>query len=250
MIIKQIQFPTSLNLADKELDGHIILITGACGGFGSTMSKAFAQRGATVILLDKQVKALEKLYDEIEAAGGVQPAIYPLDLSGATATDFEDMAKTIEKEFGQLDGLLHCAAMIGTPTVFEQSDVETWYKVMQINLNAPYMLTRMCIPLLKKSDYGRLIFSVDNKQGAYWDAYGVSKSALTGLTLQLAKEYEDSHLNVNAVNPGQTRTHLHISSYPAGEYNHLYDVEEHIDDYVYLMSPQQKENGVLFSKVK
>ena len=67
---------------------------------------------------------------------------------------------------------------------------------------------------------------------------------------KLAKEYEDSHLKVNAVNPGQTRTHLHISAYPAGEYNHLYLIEEHIEDYVYLMSKKLAENGALFSKVK
>ncbi len=248
--MKNTQFPSPLNLKDNELEGHIILITGANGGFGSTMSKAFAKQGATIILLDKQVNSLEKLYDEIEAAGGAQPAIYPLDLSGATANDYDELANVIEKEFGRLDGLLHCAAMLGTPTVFEQSDIETWYKVMQVNLNAPYMLTRMCIPLLKKSDYGRLVFSIDSKNGAYWDAYGVSKSALTGLTQQLAKEYEDSNLKVNAVNPGQTRTHLHMSAYPAGDYNHLYALEEHIEDYVYLMSKHLIENGVLFNKTK
>ncbi len=248
--MKQSQFPTSHQLKDNELEGHIILITGACGGFGSAMSKAFAQRGATIILLDKQVNSLEKLYDEIESIGGAQPAIYPLDLSGATANDYEEMANTIEKEFGRLDGLLHCAAMMGTPTVFEQSDIETWYKVMQVNLNAPYMLTRMCIPLLKASKHGRLAFSIDSKNGAYWDAYGVSKSALIGLTQQLATEYDGSPLKVNAVNPGQTKTHLHVSAYPAGEYSHLSEVDDHIEDYVYLMSQSLEENGVLFNKVK
>jgi len=243
-------FPNTSNLKDNELDGHIILITGANGGFGSAMAKAFAQRGATIILLDKQINSLEKLYDEIEALGGAQPAIYPLDLSGATANDYEEMANNIEKEFGHLDGLLHCAAMLGTPTIFEQSDIETWYKVMQVNLNAPYMLTRMCIPLLKKSAYGRLVFSIDSKNGAYWDAYGVSKSALIGLTKQLATEYDGSDLKVNAVNPGQTKTHLHMSAYPAGNYDHLYELEEHINDYVYLMSKDLAENGILFNKVK
>lgn len=249
-MMKNTQFPSPLTLKDNELEGHVILITGANGGFGSTMAKAFAHYGATIILLDKQISSLEKLYDEIEAAGGSQPAIYPLDLSGATANDFLELATNIEKEFGRLDGLLHCAAMLGTPTVFEQSDIETWYKVMQVNLNAPYMLTRMCIPLLKKSSHGRLVFSVDSKNGAYWDAYGVSKSALTGLTQQLATEYKDSPLMINAVNPGQTKTHLHMSAYPAGDYDHLYTLEEHIEDYVYLMSKGMTENGVLFNKVK
>lgn len=246
--MKHIQFPTLLKLSDKELKGHIILITGACGGFGSVMSKAFADCGATVILMDKQLKCLTKLYDEIEANGDAQAAIYPLDLAGATANDYEEVALNIAKEFGHLDGLLHCAAMLGTATVFEHSDIAMWYKVMQVNLHAPYMLTRFCIPLLKKSQHGRLVFSIDSKNGAYWDAYGVSKAALMGLTQQLAKEYEDSPLKVNAVNPGQTKTHLHLSAYPGGEYDRLYAVAEHIDDYVYLMSKGLLENGVLFDK--
>ncbi len=244
------QFPSTLNLSQDALDGHVILITGANGGFGSALARAYAKRGATIILLDKQIKSLESLYDEIEADGGAQPAIYPMDLSGATASDYDELAANIDKEFGRLDGLLHCAAMIGTPTPFEQSDIETWYKVMQVNLNGPYMLTRMCIPLLKKSAFGRLVFSIDSKNGAYWDAYGVSKSALIGLTQQLAKEYEDSKLKVNAVNPGQTKTHLHMSAYPAGDYDHLYEMDEHIEHYVYLMSKNITENGVLFNKVK
>lgn len=249
-MIKTISFPQNIDLKTDELKDHVILITGACGGFGSVLSKAFAQRGATIILLDKQVTALEKLYDEIETLGAPQPAIYPLDLSGASAKDFEDMATNIQNEFGRLDGLLHCAAMLGMPTPFEHSEIETWYKVMQVNLNGPYMLTRMCIPLLKQSEFGRLAFSIDSKNGAYWDAYGVSKSALLGLTEQLSIEYEDSNLKVNAVNPGQSKTHLHMSAYPAGKFDHLYDVEDHIDDYTYLMSKCLSENGVLFSKVK
>lgn len=248
--MKTIQFPSAYNTKDDALDQHVILITGACGGFGSTMAKAFAQQGATIILLDKKVRPLEDLYDEIEALNAPQPAIYPLDLAGATINDYEDMANNIEKEFGRLDGILHCATMLGMPTPFEHSDIETWYKVMQINLNAPYVLTRMCIPLLKQSKHGRIAFSVDNKNGAYWDAYGVTKSALLGLTEQLATEYEGSDLKVNAVNPGQTKTHLHMAAYPAGEYQTLYSVEEHINDYIYLMSNDLEENGVLFSKVK
>lgn len=249
-MLKTVSFPNHQINDEYVLQDHVILITGACGGIGKKMSIEFARHGATIILLDKQIKALEDLYDEIEAMGAPQPAIYPLDLSGATATDYEEMAKNIEREFDHLDGILHCATMLGMPTLFEHSDIETWYKVLQVNLNAPYMLTRMCIPLLKQSRYGRLVFSIDDKNGAYWDAYGVSKSALLGLTQQLAVEYEDTSLKINAVNPGQSKTHLHMSAYPAGDYDDLYEVDEHVCDYIYLMSEQLTENGMLFSKVK
>ena len=233
-----------------DLSDSVILITGACGGIGSVLSKAFAKQGATIVLLDKDLKALEKLYDEIEQNGAPQPAIYPLDLAGATANHYEELAQVIQKELGQLDAIVHCATMMGTPTLFEQSDIETWYKVMQVNLNGPYMLTSLCIPLLKASAHGRIVFTVDDKNGAYWDAYGVSKAALLGLTEQLAAEYDGTALKVNAINPGQTRTHLHVSAYPAGDYAHLHAPEAHVNDYAYLVSKQLEHNGALFSKAQ
>ena len=94
--------PVSDTLKDR-----VVLITGAYGGLGRELSLGCASEGATVILLGRSMPHLEKLYDEIEEAGGAQPGIIPLDLEGATQKDYDDIAGTIEKEFGQLNAPVH-----------------------------------------------------------------------------------------------------------------------------------------------
>ena len=66
--------------APDLLNDNVILVTGAGDGIGAAVAKSYAKHGATVVLLDKNIKALEKVYDAIEAEGGKKPAIYPLDL--------------------------------------------------------------------------------------------------------------------------------------------------------------------------
>ena len=83
----------------KDLfDGKVILVTGATGGFGRVVSMALAARGATVILLARSLRRVEGLYDEIEQAGYPEPAIYPLDMEGATEQDYAELASNIDTQ--------------------------------------------------------------------------------------------------------------------------------------------------------
>ncbi|MFA9418977.1 MAG: SDR family NAD(P)-dependent oxidoreductase [Gammaproteobacteria bacterium] len=240
--------PDSFSADAGALVGKIILVTGATGGFGKTISLACARHGATVILLAKNLRLVEALYDEIEQAGYPQPAIYPMDLQGATEHDYLDLALNIEKEFGHLDGLIHCAALLGAPTPFEHSDTETWYQVHQVNLHAPYLLTRSVIPLLKHATRASLVFMSDTKPGAYWDAYSVSKQAVATMAQLLATEYEGSSIRVNCVNPGKTRTALQIRAFPAADDNDSLPLpKDHVDIFLYLMSDELQENGEIFT---
>ncbi len=239
--------PKNLNLSTHCLQDKVILITGATGGYGKALSLAYAEAGACVILLGKNIRLLENLYDEIEQAGYPVPAIYPLNLAGATEKDYYDMAENIDKEFGRLDGLLHAAAILGSPTPFEHSDAEIWYQVMQVNLHAPYLLTKYCIPLLKKSNHASLLFMTDDKPGAYWDAYAVSKQGVNGLMQNLATEYEGSNLYVNAINPGQSKTPLHLRAYPGANNNDkLPEPAQHRELFLYLMSDELRQSGVCY----
>lgn len=171
------------NFADSPelLRDRVILVTGATGGFGKSISLGLARHGATVILLARNLRLVETLYDEIEKAGFPLPAIYPMNLEGATEHDYNELAKNIETQLGRLDGLIHNAAILGAPTVFSQSDSETWQRVFQVNLHAPYMMTRACLPLLTQSDRASLLFMTDDKTGAYWDAYQVRKKELQSI---------------------------------------------------------------------
>ncbi len=240
--------PDDYTATPNSLQDKVILITGCTGGYGKAMSLAYAKAGATIILLGKNVRFLENLYDEIEQAGYPTPAIYPLNLEGATEKDYFDMAQTIEKEFGRLDGLLHAAVQLGAPTPFEHSDAETWFQVMQVNLHGPYLLTKHCIPLLKNSPHASLLFMTDDKSGAYWDAYAVSKAAINGMMQSLAHEYEGTSLFVNAVNPGKSLTQLQIRAYPASSDNQdLPRPEQHAELFIYLMSDVCEQSGFCFT---
>lgn len=242
-----IQIPVDFHADENLLQDKIILVTGATGGFGRVVSLACAAHGATVVLLAKNLRVVEKLYDEIEQAGYSTPAIYPMNLQGATEHDYLELAENIDREFGRLDGLIHCAGLLGAPTAFEHSDAATWYQVHQVNLHAPYLLTRSVIPLLKKSNKASVVFMVDDKTGAYWDAYSVSKQAVGTMASLIAKEYRGSHLHINSINPGKTKTGLHLRAFPAADENEtLKGPEAHSDMFLYLMSDDLVENGECF----
>jgi len=242
------RIPENFNATSHLLKDRTILVTGATGGFGKTVSLALAQHGATVILLARNLRMVEALYDEIEQAGYPTPAIYPMNLEGATEHDYNELATNIDSQLGRLDGLIHCAAALGAPTVFAQSDAETWYQVHQVNLHAPYLLTRACLPLLAKSDSASVLFMIDDKPGAYWDAYQVSKQGLAAMAQLLASEYAGSNLRVNCFNPGKTRTGLQLRAYPAADENDQLPLpQDHVDTFLYLMSETSDENGDTFT---
>lgn len=242
-----VQIPETFSPRQGLLDDKIILVTGATGGFGKAISLACAGHGASVILLARNLRLTEALYDEIENAGYPKPAIYPMNLEGATEHDYQELAKNIDQEFGRLDGLIHCAAMLGTPTPFEHSDTETWYQVHQVNLHAAYLLTRNVISLLKQSKQASLVFITDDKKTAYWDAYMVSKQGVVAMAQLLAAEFEGSSLHVNWVNPGKTRTALQLSAFPAADNNLLPVPADHAKLFLYLMSDELEENGDSFT---
>ena len=231
---------------DIRLDDRVILITGAGDGIGKAVAYACAERGATVILLGRTVHKLEQIYDEIKNNGWPEPAIYPMNLEGATASDFDDLNTNIDKEFGRLDGLFNNAGWLGASTPIENYDIELWYKVMQVNLNAPFMLTRACIPLLRKSSSARIVFTGDDKSSAYWGAYGVAKAGQLSFMQILADELESKNIPVNAMIPGPIRTRFRTMAYPAEDMRKLTKPEEITDAFVYLLSEAVTETGKTF----
>ncbi|MFO8046054.1 MAG: YciK family oxidoreductase [Halomonas sp.] len=233
------------------LQGRILLVTGAGDGIGRAAALTFAHHGATVILLGRTIAKLEKVYDEIEAAGGPQPAIFPLNFEGATLKDYHDMAETLNKAFGRLDGILHNAGLLGRITPFEQYNPELWEQVMQVNINGPIWMTQALLPLLKASEDASLVFtssSVGRRGRAYWGAYAVSKFATEGFMEVLADELDHlGNVRANSVNPGATRTQMRKQAYPGELPGSLRTPEEIMPTYLWLMGPDSKgHNGEKF----
>ncbi len=230
--------------APDLLKDRVILVTGASDGIGAAAAKSFAAHGATVILLGRNIRKLEKVYDEIEASGAPQPAIYPMNLDGAATKDYTALAETLEKEFGRLDGLLHNAALLGTLTPMDQYDLEQWAKVMQVNLHAPYLLTRAVLPLLRNAADASVIFTssqVGRKGRAYWGAYGITNAAVENMMEIWADELEaNTPVRMNSIDPGAVRTTMRRLAYPGEDANTLPRPEEILAVYLYLIGPESR----------
>jgi NAD(P)-dependent dehydrogenase (short-subunit alcohol dehydrogenase family) len=200
-----------------------------------------------VILLGKTVKKLEAVYDQIIAQGGAEPAIIPLDLKGATAQNYKDMAATISDQFGKLDGALLNASMLGELTPFTHIHEQIFDDVMKVNCKAQFLLAQALIPVMLDAELSSLIFTssgVGRKGRAYWGSYSISKFATEGLMQVIADEYADSSLRVNAINPGATHTSMRSTAYPAENKEQLAKPSDIMPLYIYLMADESKEiNG-------
>lgn len=230
--------------APDLLKDRVILVTGAGDGIGAVAAKTFAAHGASVILLGRSTRKLEKVYDEIEAAGGPQPGLAPMDLAKAPLQQYEELASQLEQEFGRLDGLLHNAAQLGTLTPLELYDLQQWAQLMQVNLHAPYLLTRAMLPLLKQSADASVVFTssgVAREGRAYWGAYAITKSAADNMMEIWADELEmNTHIRFNSINPGAVRTSMRAKAYPGENPDTLPLPIERMPVYLYLMGPDSR----------
>ena len=234
------------------LSNRIVLITGAGDGIGKAMALAAAASGATVVLLGRTTSKLEAVYDEIVDAGHPEPGIVPMDLLRDGVEDVTALAEVIETNYGRLDCLLHNASILGERVPFENYSLSEWEQVMQVNLSAVVLLTRLLLPLLQKSDDARLLFtssSVGETPRAYWGAYAVSKYGMEGFAKLLAEELENtSKIRVNIINPGATRTTMRAAAYPTEDPRDLKTPADLVPLYLYLMGPEGRaEHGRTFT---
>lgn len=226
--------PTHAVLKDK-----IILVTGAGDGIGKEAALTYARYGATLILLGRTLSKLEDVQTQITASGGQKPLLYSLDLLTATEQDYQQFAKTIEKQFTHLDGVLQNAGLLGVVEPIINQPSTLWHDVMQVNVNATFMLTKALIPLMLKAPHASLILTSSSvgRQGRYgWGAYSVSKFATEGFMQVLNEEYINSTLRINCINPGGTRTGMRASAFPEENAQKLKTPKDIMPLYLYLMS--------------
>ncbi len=225
-----------------SLKNHVILITGAGGGLGGTAALALAKQGAKIVLLDKSIPKLEKIYDAIVDAGAPEPAIYPFDLAGATEVQYEELAVTLNETYGSLQGILHSAVELTAYTPIEIHETKDWGHTLNVNLNAAFLLCRVLLPVLQKSEHAAIVFTSDSMARtprAYSGAYGVSKIALEGFSKILSEELEAANkIRVNTLVPGPIDSPLHKKIFPA-ENNGLLPAMDSLNDvYTYLFSSE------------
>ncbi len=221
------------------LAGRHIVVTGADYELGDAIARAVAAHGATAILIGADRPILEALYDEIVHTGAPEPALLPFDLWRSSANDYDALGHTLGKEFEQLDGIAHCAVDMGILSPLAVYDLSIWVRVIQANLNGPYLLTRVCLPLLENSKQASVVFTssdVGRHGRANWGAYGVSCFALEGLMQTWAVELEaDSTVRINTLDPGPLRTAMRRQLYPGEEPETVPTPAEIAGAYLYLL---------------
>ncbi|MDH3508279.1 MAG: YciK family oxidoreductase [Gammaproteobacteria bacterium] len=227
--------------ADR-LAGRIILVTGATAGIGHAVAADLIRSGATVILHGRNDRKLEKTYEALKSLGP-EPSCAALDLERAQGEDYQRLVDSIESRYGRLDGVLHNAALLGDRSPIEHYDIALWQRIIHINLNSTFVLTRCLLPLLKEAEDASIVFTtstVGHIGKAYWGAYAVSKFGVEGLAQVLADELERTSIRVNTINPGATRTSMRRRAYPAEDVNSLTPPEAITAPYLYLLGPDSR----------
>jgi NAD(P)-dependent dehydrogenase (short-subunit alcohol dehydrogenase family) len=192
--------------APPLLAGKRVLVTGAARGLGQAFAQAAAAAGARVVVAD----ILEKEGQAAAAAlrkDGFEAEFRRIDL--ADPAQIATGSGAAVAWLGGLDGLVNCAAIatgIGGKT-FEDIDIETWDRVMNVNVRGTWLVTKACAPHLRKSGRGKVVNIASDT--ALWGAprllhYVASKGAVISMTRSLARELGPDNVAVNAIAPGLT----------------------------------------------
>lgn len=232
------------------LSRKTLLVTGAGDGIGREAALTYARFGASLILVGRTKHKLESVSQEIEKLTGKAADIYVLDLLTASYEQYVELADEIAKKHPYLDGVLHNAGLLGVVAPIIEQPADLWHDVMQVNVNASFMLTQVLLPLLLKAPNASLVFtssSVGKKGRADWGAYSVSKFATEGLMQILSEEYKNTGLRVNCINPGRTRTSMRASAAPDEDPMTIKVPADIMPIYLFLMSNDSlRKTGISF----
>ena len=153
--------------SDRSVPGRaplgvpVVLVTGATGGLGQVLARAFAESRMTVALHGRVVRKLEALYDSILKSGAPEPAILLLDFATADSQDYVKAANAIDQQLGRLDAIVHCAGSLSRLAPIEYHTMEDWTATLRNNVVAPMALTRAMLPLLRRAPPAKVIFTLD-----------------------------------------------------------------------------------------
>jgi NAD(P)-dependent dehydrogenase (short-subunit alcohol dehydrogenase family) len=189
-----------------SLEGRIVVVTGAARGLGEAFARACASDGAkAIVIADILEKEGEAVASALRAAGH-DARFHALDIGEPSSIDA--FAAWLAQEFGHIDGLVNNAAIatgIGGKT-FEEIDIETWDRVMRVNVRGTWLMIKALAPLLRKSQLGGRIVNLASDT-ALWGAprllhYTSSKGAIISMTRSLARELGQDNIAINAIAPG------------------------------------------------
>ncbi|MGN6366275.1 SDR family NAD(P)-dependent oxidoreductase [Asticcacaulis taihuensis] len=196
--------------------GRTAIVTGAASGLGKAAAARIVAEGGHVVLWDLNAEALETAKAETGAAG-----IVALDVSDLAAVSAA--AKASKEILGKIDILINSAGITGATVPVWEFPVESWLKVMDINLNGLFYCCREVIPFMLEGGYGRIVnvASVAGKEGnPNASAYSASKAGVIGLTKSLGKELAQKGVIVNALTPATFESPI-LEQLPASQVEYM-----------------------------
>lgn len=211
--------PASSNLFGK---GSVALVTGGTKGLGYHTATGLAKKGITVIIAARDEVAGEEAAARL--AGEEGHSVEFLKFDGTNQASIDAAVKHITEKYGKLDILINNAGIVGSVMGIEETP-EIIRSVYETNVIAPFQITKSFIPLLRKSDHGRIV-NVSSCMGSLHFAtqpdlpfpplfaYTSSKSALNMMTLQFARELAKDNIKVNSTDPGYCATDINGNSGP------------------------------------
>ncbi|MBY4127553.1 SDR family oxidoreductase [Rhodococcus fascians] len=180
--------------------GFVAVVTGAGGGLGSEVAQLLSRSGLSIACVDVDADAVHRTASAITEAGG-KAAAYALDLTVDGAAEL--LKKYVNDQLGHVSHLLNIAGILHRAGV-RDTDVDTWRRVLEVNLTAPFQLTRIFAEDLRTAPYGRVVncASISSLVGYPFTAYAASKAGLANLTSSSLFEFWGTQVTVNAVAPG------------------------------------------------
>ena len=189
------------------MTGKVVIVTGASSGIGRATAALFAKNGSSVIAAGRNEKELGALREQIQGKKG-SIKVHLADIR--ETTQVERLVNDTVENFGQIDVLINSAGIIMNGSI-ENTTLDDWDKMFDINLRSVFFLTQRCIPHLEKTK-GNIV-NVSSVAGTRSFpnilAYGVSKAGIDQLTRSAALELAPKGIRVNAVNPGVVVSNLH-----------------------------------------
>ena len=188
-----------------DFKNRTAIITGGAQGFGLDIAKRFLKSGAKVIMWDIDSKMIEKAIKDLDNSN---LSANKIDVSNHK--EVENCTNEIVKN-SKIDILVNSAGITGPTATLWEYDIETWKKVVDINLMGTFNCCRAIVPNMIKNNYGRIVnvASVAGKDGnANASAYSAGKAGTIGLTKSLGKELAEKNIAVNAVTPSSAKTGL------------------------------------------
>lgn len=218
----------------KNLDGKVVLVTGAARGLGEAVSRELCAAQAQVILADVRVDLAQQVADELAAQGG-QAAAVPLDVTDEK--QIRDTLERIRQEYGRLDALINSAGIDKTVSI-DEMEVEDWDCIMAVNLRAPFILSKYALPIMREQGRGHIVNICSTASKRAWpnaSVYHASKWGLLGFSHALLTEARPHNIKVTALIPGGMRTPFLLERFPDLDPNVLQDPKNVAETICYVL---------------